>query len=120
MTLEVPNKDEGDTYWVATVVMAAGQLLRLRYEGFNEDSAHDFWLDACAADLHQLGWCQANDKQYSPPEGDFNSSVQYALSERFLFSVVKSAVSDWEELQTKLKTEQAQSTDIAENKVCLQ
>ncbi|ELU04767.1 hypothetical protein CAPTEDRAFT_148410 [Capitella teleta] len=99
MRLEVPNKDEDDTYWVATVMMAAGQLLRLRFEGFQDNSTCDFWLDACASDLHPVGWCRSNEKKYSPPQ------------------VVKDKVEKWEDLLNELTESQSSSTHGATQKL---
>lgn len=69
MKLEVPNRDQEGTYWVASVVMACGQLLRLRHEGFEGSSGDDFWLDACTSDIHPIGWCNVNGKTLEPPQG---------------------------------------------------
>ena len=68
MKLEVANKEPPDTYWVASVIMACGQLLRLRHEGLGESSSADFWSDACTSDMHPLGWCKENCKTLEPPQ----------------------------------------------------
>ncbi|XP_064633870.1 scm-like with four MBT domains protein 1 isoform X2 [Lineus longissimus] len=68
MKLEVANKSNVDTYWVASVIMTCGPLLRLRYDGYGEDNVADFWCDVLNADMHPIGWCAANGKRLQPPE----------------------------------------------------
>lgn len=69
MKLEVANKNNPDTYWVATVITTCGQLLLLRYCGYGEDRRADFWCDVVTADLHPVGWCTQNNKALMPPDG---------------------------------------------------
>ncbi|CAL1529108.1 unnamed protein product [Lymnaea stagnalis] len=68
MKLEAPNKNNANTYWVATVVMTCGPLLRLRYEGYKDNSSADFWSDPMTSDIHPIGWCKMNNKSLQPPE----------------------------------------------------
>ncbi|XP_023933206.1 scm-like with four MBT domains protein 1 isoform X1 [Lingula anatina] len=68
MKLEVANKCNSNTYWVASVVMTCGPLLRLRYDGYDEDSSADFWADVFTSDIHPIGWCAQNSKSLQPPE----------------------------------------------------
>ncbi|XP_016075232.1 PREDICTED: scm-like with four MBT domains protein 2 [Miniopterus natalensis] len=68
MKLEVANKSNPDTYWVATVITTCGQLLLLRYCGYGEDRRADFWCDVVIADLHPVGWCTQNNKALMPPD----------------------------------------------------
>ncbi|XP_014955022.2 scm-like with four MBT domains protein 2 isoform X1 [Ovis aries] len=68
MKLEVANKKNPDTYWVATVITTCGQLLLLRYCGYGEDRRADFWCDVVIADLHPVGWCTQNNKTLMPPD----------------------------------------------------
>lgn len=70
MKLEVANKNNPDTYWVATVITTCGQLLLLRYCGYGEDRRADFWCDVVIADLHPVGWCTQNNKALMPPDGE--------------------------------------------------
>ena len=70
MKLEVANKKNPDTYWVATVITTCGQLLLLRYCGYGEDRRADFWCDVVIADLHPVGWCTQNNKTLMPPDGE--------------------------------------------------
>ena len=70
MKLEVANKQPAGTYWVASIVMTCGQLLRLRHEGVTpDDSSADFWCDVISSDIHPIGWCRQNSKKQQPPEG---------------------------------------------------
>ncbi|ESO96674.1 hypothetical protein LOTGIDRAFT_60448, partial [Lottia gigantea] len=68
MKLEVPNKTVNDTYWVASVVMTCGQLLRLRYDGYDNDGSSDFWCDLMTSEIHPIGWCSENNHTLQPPE----------------------------------------------------
>ncbi|XP_048223528.1 scm-like with four MBT domains protein 2 isoform X2 [Perognathus longimembris pacificus] len=68
MKLEVANKNNPDTYWVATIITTCGQLLLLRYCGYGEDRRADFWCDMVIADLHPVGWCTQNNKILMPPD----------------------------------------------------
>ncbi|XP_078409097.1 scm-like with four MBT domains protein 2 [Cetorhinus maximus] len=68
MKLEVANKSNPDTYWVATIITTCGQLLLLRYSGYGDDRRADFWCDVMTADLHPVGWCSQNKKGLRPPE----------------------------------------------------
>ncbi|XP_042323979.1 scm-like with four MBT domains protein 2 isoform X3 [Sceloporus undulatus] len=68
MKLEVANKHDSDTYWVATIITTCGQLLLLRYCGYEDDRRADFWCDVMTADLHPVGWCTQNNKVLIPPK----------------------------------------------------
>ena len=70
MKLEVSVKPSPGTCWLARLEMAAGQLLRLRWEGM-EDGADDFWSDAFSSDVHALGWCKENGRVLAPPPCKF-------------------------------------------------
>lgn len=70
MKLEVCVRSEPESpYWVATIITTCGQLLLLRYEGYQDDRRADFWCDIMTADLHPLGWCRAHGKTMTAPEG---------------------------------------------------
>ena len=69
MKLEVPNKCTPGTYWVASVIMTCGPLLRLRYDGYDDDSSADFWCDLSTSEIHSIGWCAQNGQNLQPPEG---------------------------------------------------
>lgn len=55
-------------YWIATVIKLAGYNVKLRYEGFEEDSSQDFWCNLGSADIHPIGWCAVNSKLLVPPQ----------------------------------------------------
>lgn len=70
MSLEVPRFQEADKdplYWVASVVMTCGPLLRLRYFG-GDDRSLEFWCNLTKEAAHELGWCKKNNKILEPPE----------------------------------------------------
>ncbi|XP_036366059.1 scm-like with four MBT domains protein 1 isoform X1 [Octopus sinensis] len=68
MKLEVAVKSTPDTYWVASVIMTCGPLLRLRYDGYGDDGSADFWHDLTASEIHSIGWCAQNNKTLMPPD----------------------------------------------------
>ncbi|XP_039891647.1 scm-like with four MBT domains protein 2 isoform X3 [Simochromis diagramma] len=86
MKLEVANKSNPDTYWVATIITTCGQLLLLRFSGYGEDRKADFWCDVMTAELHPVGWCAQNNKTLMPPEDNI-----------YLRKAIKEKHSDWTE-----------------------
>nr|XP_039248247.1 scm-like with four MBT domains protein 2 [Styela clava] len=78
MKLEVSNKSDPTTYWVATLISTCGSLLLLRYDGYGDDRKTDFWADVCTADLHPIGWCAQNGKILQPPESIKNMHENWA------------------------------------------
>ena len=77
---------EADTYWVATVVMASGPLLLLRYDGYDDDRSGDFWCDAASDDLQPVGWCTRNNHILIPPAGILAGHVKMFSLVQILFS----------------------------------
>lgn len=71
MSLEVPvqkkNGQEELSYWVASIVMACGPLLRLRYFG-GDDRSLEFWFNLTKEAGHELGWSEKNNKKLEPPD----------------------------------------------------
>ncbi|EZA52051.1 Scm-like with four MBT domains protein [Ooceraea biroi] len=71
MSLEVPvqknNDEEESSYWVASIVMACGPLLRLRYFG-GDDRSLEFWFNLTKEAGHELGWSVRNNKRLEPPD----------------------------------------------------
>lgn len=49
----------------------AGYKVLLRYEGFESDSSHDFWVNMGAVDVHPIGWCAINSKILVPPQSKY-------------------------------------------------
>ncbi|XP_048356176.1 lethal(3)malignant brain tumor-like protein 2 isoform X2 [Sphaerodactylus townsendi] len=71
MKVEVLNSDAvlpSRVYWIASVVKTAGYKVLLRYEGFESDSSHDFWVNLGTMDIHPIGWCAINSKILVPPQ----------------------------------------------------
>uniref|UniRef100_A0A671VFS2 Scm like with four mbt domains 1 n=1 Tax=Sparus aurata TaxID=8175 RepID=A0A671VFS2_SPAAU len=88
MKLEVCVRSEaGSPYWVANIITTCGQLLLLRYEGYQDDRRADFWCDIMTADLHPLGWSRQHGKTMRAPEGvrekhqDWEALLEKALAE---------------------------------------
>ncbi|XP_074127902.1 lethal(3)malignant brain tumor-like protein 2 isoform X1 [Sminthopsis crassicaudata] len=71
MKVEVLNNDAvlpSRVYWIASVIQTAGYRVLLRYEGFENDSSHDFWCNLGTVDVHPIGWCAINSKILVPPQ----------------------------------------------------
>ncbi|XP_063242684.1 scm-like with four MBT domains protein 1 isoform X2 [Bacillus rossius redtenbacheri] len=66
MLLEVAHRNDPSRYWVASIVMACGPLLSLRYVG--GDKGQDFWCDVSKVPVHPLGWCHQNGLTLTPPD----------------------------------------------------
>ncbi|XP_030633567.1 scm-like with four MBT domains protein 1 isoform X3 [Chanos chanos] len=88
MKLEVcVRSDTEGAYWVATIITTCGQLLLLRYEGYQDDRRADFWCDIMTADLHPLGWSRQQGRPMRPPEGvrekhpDWEALLEKALAD---------------------------------------
>lgn len=77
MKVEVENTDcdtpdlklgfSPHSFWVATILRLCGYKALLRYEGFDEDSSHDFWVNLCSSEVHSVGWCAQRGKPLIPP-----------------------------------------------------
>ncbi|XP_039283703.1 polycomb protein Sfmbt isoform X2 [Nilaparvata lugens] len=75
MKVEVENtdcdnfsEDFPDSFWVATVLRIAGYKALLRYEGFGQNAAKDFWVNLCSSMVHPVGWCATRGKPLIPPK----------------------------------------------------
>lgn len=72
--VEVVNNDvvdemrNGKYYWIATVIKVCGYLAKLRYEGYEDDSSHDFWVYLFNDDIHGVGWCASQGETLIPPK----------------------------------------------------
>lgn len=75
--VEVENLDfkDGDhsgshvatPFWIATVIKIHGYKARLRYEGYENDDVHDFWVNLCTTEVHPVGWSAMQGRQLIPP-----------------------------------------------------
>ncbi|XP_078533231.1 scm-like with four MBT domains protein 2 isoform X2 [Lissotriton helveticus] len=101
MKLEVANKSNPDTYWVATIITTCGQLLLLRYFGYGDDRKADFWCDVMTADLHPVGWCTLNNKVLMPPDAAVGAIVFQQLQRSHVSKTsaiaIKEKCTDWTE-----------------------
>lgn len=71
MKVEVLNTNAvlpSKVYWIASVIQIAGYKALLRYEGFEEDSSHDFWCSLVSAEMNPIGWCAMTSKLLVPPQ----------------------------------------------------
>ena len=54
-------------FWIATVLKIHGYKAKLRYEGFENDHNHDFWVNLCTTEVHPVGWCATQGRQIIAP-----------------------------------------------------
>lgn len=71
------------SFWVATVLRLCGYKALLRYEGFDNDASHDFWVNLCSSEVHPVGWCATRGKPLIPPR------------------TIENKYSDWKDLLVK-------------------
>nr|XP_042699442.1 lethal(3)malignant brain tumor-like protein 2 isoform X1 [Chrysemys picta bellii] len=91
MKVEVLNSDAvlpSRVYWIASVIQIAGYRALLRYEGFENDSSHDFWCNLGTVDIHPIGWCAINSKILVPPQSE-------CLSGAVLRGAIHAKYTDW-------------------------
>ncbi|XP_044157224.1 lethal(3)malignant brain tumor-like protein 2 isoform X2 [Bufo gargarizans] len=55
-------------YWISSIVRIAGYKALLQYEGFEDDSSHNYWCNLGTMDIHPIGWCAINRKILVPPQ----------------------------------------------------
>lgn len=76
MKVEVENTDCDNhginvavphSFWVGTVLQISGYKALIRYEGFDQQSTNDFWVNLCSAEVHPVGWCATRGKPLIPP-----------------------------------------------------
>lgn len=76
LKVEVENLDfkdgehhsgSGTPFWIATIIKIHGFKARLRYEGYENDEAHDFWVNLCTTEVHPVGWSAMQGRQLIPP-----------------------------------------------------
>lgn len=110
MKVEVENTDSDQaivmgnvphSFWVASVLKVQGYKALLRYEGFNDDSSVDFWVNLCSSEVHPVGWCATRGKPLIPPrsiENKYNDwkmfLVQHLSGARTLPSTFYNKISD--------------------------
>lgn len=77
MKVEVENTDCDNvvvnsltphSFWVGTVFTICGYKAMIRYEGFDTDNSHDFWVNLCSSEVHPVGWCATRGKPLIPPK----------------------------------------------------
>lgn len=70
MKVETPLRDaDHDKYWLATIISVYGPLIKLRYDGYANNSDNDFTMQCNSEDIHPIGWCSKNQKALLPPAG---------------------------------------------------
>ncbi|KDR06566.1 Scm-like with four MBT domains protein 2 [Zootermopsis nevadensis] len=90
MMLEIPSRVTPNTYWIATIVMACGPLLRLRFVGQEADRTQDFWYDLTKVQVYPLGWCRDHHLRLQPPSELLPKLLDY---EAFAIRALQNAVS---------------------------
>lgn len=54
-------------FWIATIIKIHGYKAKLRYEGYENDDSHDFWVNLCTTEVHPVGWSAMQGRQLIPP-----------------------------------------------------
>jgi hypothetical protein len=54
-------------FWIASINKIHGYKAKLRYEGYENDDSHDFWVNLCTTEVHSVGWSAMQGKQLIPP-----------------------------------------------------
>jgi hypothetical protein len=78
LKVEVENSDyrDGDIhsssnqtlpFWIASIIKIHGYKAKLRYEGYENDETHDFWVNLCTTEVHPVGWSAMQGRQLIPP-----------------------------------------------------
>lgn len=69
MKLEALDRNNPQSFCVATVVEILGHRVRIRYDGYGQDDSNDFWCNFQADELYPIGWCAQNAYPLQPPTG---------------------------------------------------
>lgn len=54
-------------FWIASIIKVHGYKAKLRYEGYENDETHDFWVNLCTTEVHPVGWSAMQGRQLIPP-----------------------------------------------------
>ncbi|KAG8543401.1 hypothetical protein GDO81_024770 [Engystomops pustulosus] len=68
MKLEAVDLMEPHLICVATVVRVVHRLLRIHFDGWDDD--YDQWADCESPDIYPVGWCELTGYQLQPPVAD--------------------------------------------------
>lgn len=63
----VGSNYQSTAFWIATVLKIHGYKAKLRYEGYENDHNHDFWVNLCSTEVHPVGWCATQGRQIIAP-----------------------------------------------------
>lgn len=55
-------------FWIASIIKIHGYKAKLRYEGYENDKMHDFWVNLCTTEVHPVGWSAMQGRQLIPPQ----------------------------------------------------
>lgn len=55
-------------FWIASIMKIHGYKAKLRYEGYETDGTHDFWVNLCTTEVHPVGWSAMQGRQLIPPQ----------------------------------------------------
>ena len=67
MKLEAVDKKNTSLTCVATVADVLGDRILIHFDGWED--IYDYWCEPNSPYIHPVGWCQANAKPLSPPNG---------------------------------------------------
>jgi mbt repeat len=61
------NGHQTTPFWIASIIKIHGYKAKLRYEGYENDETHDFWVNLCTTEVHPVGWSAMQGRQLIPP-----------------------------------------------------
>ena len=88
MKLECLDINNPVNYCVATIIKIYCHRICLRYDGFGDDSSHDFWCNFQAEELFPIGWCAQKNYPLQPPTGNRIVKFRKLFSFSWLWSYV--------------------------------
>lgn len=73
-----PSKPE-KSYWIASVIKVCGYMAKLRYEGYEDDDSHDFWVYLFHDYVHGVGWCASQGNTLVPPKNILRKIPEWTM-----------------------------------------
>lgn len=64
---EIQTNHQTVPFWIASINKIHGYKAKLRYEGYENDDSHDFWVNLCTTEVHPVGWSAMQGRQLIPP-----------------------------------------------------
>lgn len=65
---EIQTTNQTIPFWIASIIKIHGYKVKLRYEGYENDEGHDFWVNLCTTEVHPVGWSAMQGRQLIAPQ----------------------------------------------------